>query len=410
MAGYITRGAARQRSGGRAAHPSPLELRRKLLAAASGGAVSPVYLLYGEESYLVEDTARRLIAKVMPDEQREFGLEVLSGSSVSTAEVREALSTLPLFGGRRVVWLRSCGLFSSSERAEAVRTHLPREGQGVAVVVTESEADRRFALYRDMETRGVVCEFAHLAETNDSHLRSLYDLVTEKLAEDGHEISRETLLYLVQLVGTDLRSLVAEIEKLSLHAGSRRKIERDDIDLLVTCARETVAYQLAEAVAAGDANRSLAMLRRILGQNEEPLRVLGALLTRVRYLIQAKELIESGVLAPSTVRAGYPAFRQALGRLPQAIREAFPHPRKRYNLLRAHPFVAFKTFEEAARIPIGKLRAGFDRVLRVDGELKGGRRSKAEALEDLVVALCRLMRPHHSAPQKERNRIHADER
>ena len=348
---------------------------------------SPVYLFYGEEGYLVEDAAKKLVDGLLPEEQREFGLEILSGMGVTIADMSGALATLPLFSGSRLVWLRGCGVFRSVGRADAVREKLPKPGERTVALITEESIDRRFALYADIGKRGIAREFKRLSETSDDDLRHIYDLVSQKLKADGVTIPRDTLFYLVQLVGADLRPLLGEVEKLALNAGPGGAIDRSAVDRLASPSREAEAYQLPDAVTAGDLTRALGCLRRLLAQRIEPLAVMESLTRRMRFLLQAKELLEKGTIRPGP---GYPAFMQALSKLPQALREAFPDKkrRKRYSIFAQHPYVIYQICRGAQRFSLERLRRNLDRVVMADAELKGGRRSRSEALEDLVISLC----------------------
>ncbi|MCX6354474.1 MAG: DNA polymerase III subunit delta [Candidatus Aureabacteria bacterium] len=364
----------------------------------------PCYLFYGEESYLVEDTAKRLIATLIPGEEIEFCREILSGPAVSPLQVAGALTTLPLFGGQRVAWLRGCGLFKSAERARSLLPLLPHPQCGITAVITEENVDRRSVLYKEIARIGFVRKFEALSETDSSHLRLLYDLVSEKIRADRVTITRDTLFSLVQIVGTDIRTILTEIEKCALHSGPGGTIEKSDIDLLVTPRRDAESFQLADAIAAGDLPRALAVMGRILSQGGEPLGIVGSLAQRIRFLLQVKELMGAGIIKWT---ASFPSFAQSLGRVPEAVRDAFHelHPQKsstvsggqkernfrsykRYNIFGQHPYVAYKVCEAARGIPIEKLRKQLDRVVKADGDFKGGRRSKKEALEDLVIALC----------------------
>ena len=379
-------------------HQSPAVSRRKALVAAEKGDAVPVYLLHGDEQYLIEETARKIIDKLLPEEQRGFGLEILSGPAVSLSELNTALGSLPLFGGNRVVWLRCCGLFrlpkkndngspSLPRRAEAIRGYLPERGQGVTVIITETGADRRLSIYKEIEKRGFACEFPLFSDTNNSHLKSIHELVVERMGTDRKEITSDTLFYLIQLVGTDLRSIFMEVDKLSLYVGQRRRIEKRDIDLLVSPGKETVGYKLADAVTSGDIRESLTLLHRILEQKVHPLGILRTLLKRVRYLLQAKEFIESGVLSQAALNLLYPAFAKELEKTLPLVSGASTG-KKGNNLFAEHPYVVFKIFKATRRKSLRRLREQLDRVMKSDSELKGGRRSKTEALEDLIISLC----------------------
>lgn len=377
---------------------SPLAVRARALEIPREGP-RPVYLFFGEEGFLVEETARRLVEKIVPEERREFGLELLSGPATTVAQLAGALGSMPLFGGGdRAVWARGCELFRDAETADAVRALLPAPGGGTTLLITEEKADKRLSLYKEIEKRGAACEFDCLSETDDAHLRSLHDLVASRLAAGGHEMGRDALLYLVQLVGTDLRTVFAEVEKLDLHTPSGAKIGKAEIDLMVSPSREMQAFQLADAVMSGDAERSLAMLARLLTQGVHPLAILTTLTRRARHLLQLKELLSELGLRGA---AAFPAFKAAIERAPAQYREAYKsagQKYKGYSIFGQHPYVVFKMVEGARRATVRRLRRHLDLLVKADADLKRRRRREGTVLEDLVIALCGAGAPTTEAP------------
>lgn len=67
------------------------------------GNESPVYLLAGEE-FLVRKAAERLLAKLLPGGAQDFNCVTLDAASPK--EISAELATFPMFGGRKVVFLR----------------------------------------------------------------------------------------------------------------------------------------------------------------------------------------------------------------------------------------------------------------------------------------------------------------
>ncbi|MCX6357234.1 MAG: DNA polymerase III subunit delta [Candidatus Aureabacteria bacterium] len=364
----------------RAGAPSPGEAARDILASARAGRIFPVYLLHGEESYMVEDTAKKLIDILLPGEGRDFSLDTLSGPAVAPGEIGSALGTLPLFGGGRVVWLRGCALFKSAERADAALKNLPANDQGTVAVITEEDVDRRLALYRAIEGRGAAAYFPRFSETHEGDLKALGSLIASRVKEEGVRISPVDVFYLVQLVGTDLRALFSELEKLSLHRGRGGTISREDIDLLVAPRGEAEAYQLADTIAGGDLGKSFDVLRRVLTQGASPVYILDTLVRRVRFLLQAAELTRAGTLrwTPS-----FNAFKPLLERVPAPLRGMLGKD-KRHNIFAQNPYAVYKIAEVARGLAPGRLRAALARLVRADSDVKG---RGVAALEDLLVAL-----------------------
>ena len=67
------------------------------------GNEAPVYLVHGEE-FLVRKAAEQLIAKLVPGGTADLNLVSMDGAT--PREIAAELATMPMFGGRKVVWLR----------------------------------------------------------------------------------------------------------------------------------------------------------------------------------------------------------------------------------------------------------------------------------------------------------------
>ncbi len=75
----------------------------EVLAELDAGGESPVYLLAGEE-FLIRKAAEKLLAKLVPGGSADLNLVTMDAAS--PREVAAELATIPMFGGRKVVFLR----------------------------------------------------------------------------------------------------------------------------------------------------------------------------------------------------------------------------------------------------------------------------------------------------------------
>src|SRR5437868_3757392 len=71
----------------------------------------PIVLLYGPDSGLVRERAEALIRKSVDDPRDPFALARLEGDDLASEPTRlvEEANTIPLFGGRRAVWVKAGG-------------------------------------------------------------------------------------------------------------------------------------------------------------------------------------------------------------------------------------------------------------------------------------------------------------
>ena len=81
----------------------------------------PLYLVCGNDEYEVSNHVRALVNRLCPDEEQALSLETIDGAADNTAEAVEAikqcveaLCTVGLFGGKKVVWLRDANFFTDN--------------------------------------------------------------------------------------------------------------------------------------------------------------------------------------------------------------------------------------------------------------------------------------------------------
>lgn len=90
----------------------------KALADIRQGSRHPVYLLYGEE-FEAKEAAKAIVAALVPPEQQSLSVEVVPEDR-DLASLPMRLSTLPLFGGTKVVVVYDTKAFVSKESVESL--------------------------------------------------------------------------------------------------------------------------------------------------------------------------------------------------------------------------------------------------------------------------------------------------
>jgi len=104
------------------------ELQRALQDLARGS-LSPCYLIFGADEFLVRDAQEQLVAALLPPADRDLNLFTLDGDEVDNPDsLCETLLTSPLLPGRKVVLVRGATFFHSRQTAadlvRRVRDHL----------------------------------------------------------------------------------------------------------------------------------------------------------------------------------------------------------------------------------------------------------------------------------------------
>ncbi len=87
------------------------------------GTFKPVYLLFGEEDYLVHFYAARLVDRNVAPEDRFMNLCILEGEEATADQsVLESVDTYPFMGEKRVTWVKDSHWFSGRKGGWRKRT------------------------------------------------------------------------------------------------------------------------------------------------------------------------------------------------------------------------------------------------------------------------------------------------
>jgi DNA polymerase III subunit delta len=248
----------------------------------------PVVLIYGADAGLVCERAQALIRASVDDPGDPFQLSRLEGDDLVGEPTRlvEEANTIPLFGGRRAVWVRAGG----HNIVPAVEALIASPSTDCRVVI-EAGNLRRTALLR------VVCERARNAAAVPCYPdaeRDLVRLIEEELRASGLSIAPDARAALVSLLGGDRLASRNELRKLALYASGKGRVELPDIKAVVSDASGLEHDEVIDASFAGRAGELEVLLAKARTAAMTPGALVSAALRQVAQLHKARLAMETG--------------------------------------------------------------------------------------------------------------------
>jgi len=262
--------------------------REKLWGELKAKRIAPLYLLFGAEDYLRDAAARRIADEAL----RGAGLREFNEASFSlaSADVQQAIAAaeqLPMMSERRVVRITDFGKLREADEGALLR-YLARPAASSVVIFVADDLDKRRKLSKTLMDACVSVEFATLT---DNELAAWARDHLKKLKADTDE---RTLRQVVALVGTSVRRLANELDKLATAALPGGRITMELVDALVGRSRELSNFELTDHLIAKDRKGALRTLRRLLDDDAEPVMLLGLIASNYHRLALAKELMTTG--------------------------------------------------------------------------------------------------------------------
>lgn len=268
----------------------------EFVASVQGGKIEPVYLLMGPETYLQSECLRLLTRQLIPDpEAQQFGYSEHSVAERSLGTVLGIAGQLPMMSSAQVVVAREFDKVSDAE-IEALKNYLRRPNPSTVLVFQTTDLDKRRTLSTIL-LKG--CAVVECSRIGDQEAIAWAQAFARK---QGYQFSPPAVGQLIGMTGTSLNILSKEIEKLMLYVGKGGTITPVDIEAVVVRSREFSSFDLTDAVLAGDAKKALKLLHRLLGQNEEPVALVGVLAWLYRQMLMAHDMMQNNVPREEIVR------------------------------------------------------------------------------------------------------------
>lgn len=284
---------------------------------------------------------------------------------------------------------------AGEELMSALESGLP---PGKVLLLLAETADKRKKLYKCLDQKGVVVDLTidpgSSAPARKEQAALLKKLARETLAEFNQQMSADALDLLLERVGFHPVAVVMETEKLALYAEGRSVIGRREVEEMVGRTREAAIYELSEAFATGELEKSFTILERLRQGGMHPLAILGGLRNHLRKLLLARA-VQDGADRPCEPKLAYPVFQKNY--LPQVKKawearqraaatdeegEIYAWPQVFPN----HPYALYQLFRQAGRLSSQQLRDMLRALLEAEYRLKGSGLPPGAVLSALLFA------------------------
>ena len=225
----------------------------------------PVYLLFGEESFLKKSYKKRLKEAIVGEDSMNF--HQYEGKGLDLQEIISLANTMPFFGDRRLILIEDSGLFKGSG-AELLVNYLPEMPDTTCFVFVESEVDKRNKLYKKVK------DFGYTAEMGRQDIKQLSSWAGGILAKNGKKITGRTMELLLSKSGDDMQHIRMELEKLISYTMGREVITDQDVEEICTTQITNKIFDMVSAIVGRNTKLAMGFYEDLLALKEPPMRIL----------------------------------------------------------------------------------------------------------------------------------------
>ena len=256
------------------------------------GKLHGLYLLYGEETFLLENCLKSI--------KKLFG-EKINGINyilIDDTNLNEIISDIetPAFGyEKKLIIAKNTGLFKKDLKKKSkndnnnlkeklntyIKENIEQINETVVLVFVEENAEK-CEILSTIEKFGAVCNFEY---------QKPYQIQNRlKTIINAYKVNVEmsTLTYLIECCGTDMQELINETRKLIEFTGEGNTITKEAIDKLAIKKMESIIFDLTDSLGKKNTKQAIEVLRNLVLSKEPLQKILITLYNHFKKIYLAK--------------------------------------------------------------------------------------------------------------------------
>lgn len=269
------------------------ELEKEL----NNGILKSIYLLYGEELFLLENSLKKI--------KKLFG-ECVKGINyipIDDTNIWEIVSDIetPAFGyEKKLIIARNSGILKKEGKrknaelekirnrlAEYLEANFAIIKESIVLVFIEEDIDNKSKLYKTIEKIGEVCYFEYQKPIQiERRIKAICHGYKVNIADVD-------IRYFIESCGTNMQELINEIRKLIEYVGENGTIKKEDIDKLCIKKLESVIFDLTDNLGKKETNKALQVLNNLIYAKEPIQKILITLYNHFRKLYLTKIAVKN---------------------------------------------------------------------------------------------------------------------
>lgn len=264
------------------------------------GSFLPVYLLYGEETYLKRQYKQKL-QRALAAPGDTMNAVCYEGKNINPGELIDLAETLPFFADYRLILVENSGAFKRSceELADYMKHIIPT----TVFVFVEEEVDKRSRMYKAVKSVGRAVEFPRQKDA------LLTQWVLSRLKRENKKITQKVMHLFLEKTGNDMENIDRELEKLFCYTLEKEVIEAEDVEAVCTGQTTGKIFEMINRIAEGKRRQALELYYDLAALKEPPMRILFLIARQFQILLQVKELGKQGYDQKFIAsKAGIPEF------------------------------------------------------------------------------------------------------
>lgn len=254
------------------------------------GSFSRLYLLFGEEPYLVNQYKKDLIS-ALTNEGDTMNFTTYSADSFDMNSVMSDALTMPFLAEHRVVLVENSGIFDLSD--PDFLSNLEQMPDTNVIIFSEQKVNKTKKAYQHTKKN----ELATCLEFNMPDMQTLTKWILGILSEDNIKVRATVPDKFFDSYGEDKNMYLLKNEATKLHDYCMEKgtIVDEDVELLCSNSVEDKIFDMCRFISEKNAASAISLYNDLVSIKTSPMIIISLIARQYNLLAQVKQMQDDGL-------------------------------------------------------------------------------------------------------------------
>lgn len=271
-----------------------------------------VLLLFGKEHFLRDEAIEKILNLGKSDNTNSFDIEKTDADNCTQEQIVAMASALPFMSEKRYIIVRNIEKYAVSKAKKKTEPKFPllkyleypSETTFLLLIADSNDLDGLYSQLNNTRTKekaekrlSSLKEPFHFllnnhmcVEFSPLHEREIPSWLTKRMKNEGRDITPEAIDILTTKIGTSLRDLHNEIQKIVIFSPEKKKVTAEDVLNVVGQSRTHNIFELQKAVGEKNSSKALDIMLRMVRTEKNEILIITML---TRYFTVLYKLIEA---------------------------------------------------------------------------------------------------------------------
>jgi DNA polymerase-3 subunit delta len=206
---------------------------------------TPVYFLYGEESYFIDVISDYIEKNVLSELEKEFNQTIIYGKDIDIPTLTSYARRFPMMANYQVIIVKEAQDLNKIEELESYILN-PMESTLLVLCYKYEKIDRRKTIFKSIEKKGILFESARIYDNK------IPDWIAEYVKKHNYSISAKACFLLAEFLGNDTSKIVNEISKLIINIPEKQEITEEFVEKNIGISKDYNVFELQKALGKKD--------------------------------------------------------------------------------------------------------------------------------------------------------------